>query len=402
MYKLLIADDEPKIRRGLKKLDWADIGIEVIGEASTGEEALKKIEELEPHLALLDINMPIMSGLELIRALKEKDNACLIIIISGYDEFEYAREAIQNNVFDYLLKPVDRKKLFQIVEKGIQELAEKQKQEKLIEWTNTQILNQQGLIQNRFFKQWIAGSLTDYQIQQNLDILGIHLEVYQQMTVFRILPIREGKGRALSGELLEFCILNIVDETLQCESIGLCIATEENTYVLLQKEEEIPEDIIGKIRENIHAYLSLHIIYKSERMNRGGKEGLSEFICRYNQLLTEVKDDYKHSPLVQLAIEYVQKNYQDVNLSIEDVAKYARVSVSHLSKLLRKELGYSYTDLLQEVRIEKAVQLMQDPMLRMYDIAEQVGYSTQHYFSAAFKKVKGVSPVNFRRDLIHE
>jgi two-component system response regulator YesN len=104
VYKLLIADDEAKIRRGLRNvLDWNELNIIVVGEAEDGEIALEKTEKLKPDLILLDICMPFLNGLELIRKIKETEHNCIIIIITGHDEFEYMHEALKLKVFDYLL-----------------------------------------------------------------------------------------------------------------------------------------------------------------------------------------------------------------------------------------------------------------------------------------------------------
>ena len=81
MYKLLIADDEPRIRRGLRNsLDWNEFNIEVVGEAEDGEIALSQTEKLKPDIIFLDICMPFLNGLELIKKLNETDNNCIIII----------------------------------------------------------------------------------------------------------------------------------------------------------------------------------------------------------------------------------------------------------------------------------------------------------------------------------
>ena len=104
VYKLLIADDESRIRKGLRNvLDWNELNIEVVGEAEDGEIALVQTKKLNPDLIFLDICMPFLNGLKLIEKLNEPDRNCIIIIITGHDEFEYMHEALKLKVFDYLL-----------------------------------------------------------------------------------------------------------------------------------------------------------------------------------------------------------------------------------------------------------------------------------------------------------
>lgn len=106
MIKVLIVEDEKIIRKGLMySFDWESLECIVVGEAENGFEALSKISELKPEIVILDINMPIINGIELLENIKHLE--CKIIIVSGHDEFEYAKKAIHYNVSEYLLKPVD-------------------------------------------------------------------------------------------------------------------------------------------------------------------------------------------------------------------------------------------------------------------------------------------------------
>lgn len=120
MYRLLIADDEKTIRDGLKKLIQSfDLNLEIIGLAKDGKEALDLITKYEPEIILLDINMPYVNGLEVVREIKELTPLSKIIIISGYDDFEYAQQALEMGVFNYLLKPIDYRKFKEVLEKAM-------------------------------------------------------------------------------------------------------------------------------------------------------------------------------------------------------------------------------------------------------------------------------------------
>ncbi|WP_127534230.1 response regulator [Paenibacillus kobensis] len=130
MYKVMIVDDEPAIREGMTTLiEWETYGFTVCGTAANGREALAKAEELLPDLMLVDIRMPGMSGLELIERIREKNDQCHFLILSGYSDFEYARRAIGFRVDGYMLKPVNEDELCENLER-IQEslIAEKEAQ----------------------------------------------------------------------------------------------------------------------------------------------------------------------------------------------------------------------------------------------------------------------------------
>ena len=106
LCKVLIVDDEMLVRQGIKHLlDWEQAGYSIVGEASNGLEALELVEELQPHIVITDIVMPIMDGEKLVRLVKERYPAIEVIVLSSFSEFDYVRSTFQNGVADYILKP---------------------------------------------------------------------------------------------------------------------------------------------------------------------------------------------------------------------------------------------------------------------------------------------------------
>ena len=106
--RVLLVDDEIIIREGFKRLfDWDAHDCEVVGEAADGMEALSRIDALDPDLVIMDINIPIMNGLKVIQLSRIKHPETAFIIVSGYDDFSYCREALHLQITDYILKPVN-------------------------------------------------------------------------------------------------------------------------------------------------------------------------------------------------------------------------------------------------------------------------------------------------------
>lgn len=123
MLKVLVIEDELMIRKGLiYSFDWAKVNCVVVGEAENGEEGIRSICELEPDIIIVDINLPIISGIDMIKQTIEKHNYGAIIV-SGYNEFEFARQVMKYGVSEYLLKPLDHEEL----EKAILNTIEQQK-----------------------------------------------------------------------------------------------------------------------------------------------------------------------------------------------------------------------------------------------------------------------------------
>ncbi|MGN0298879.1 MAG: response regulator [Lachnospiraceae bacterium] len=136
--KLLIADDEYDVREGIRYLlDWSKLGMHICGEGKNGQDTLNQIIKLQPDIVLLDIRMPKMSGLEIVKRAKEQGFQGKFIILSGYSDFSYAQEAIRSGVTCYLLKPIDESELENaVLEAKNAILNEQNNQKKLIQYRN--------------------------------------------------------------------------------------------------------------------------------------------------------------------------------------------------------------------------------------------------------------------------
>nr|MCR5765853.1 response regulator [Treponema sp.] len=130
MIEILIADDEKLIRAGIAKMISKSIeNIELkIVEAKNGQEALETCKTDEPQVLITDIRMPIMDGVELMKNVSALENKPKIIVLSGFDDFVYAKSAIQNGALSYILKPVDKTELINAVEQAITEFRKTEKQ----------------------------------------------------------------------------------------------------------------------------------------------------------------------------------------------------------------------------------------------------------------------------------
>ena len=115
MYNVMLVDDEEEVRVAIeKKINWAELGFNVVGSAGNGFDALDMALERRPDVVMTDINMPFMNGLEFSKQLKAELPSTKFVILSGYDEFEYAKEAIELSVEEYILKPVNSDELCQL------------------------------------------------------------------------------------------------------------------------------------------------------------------------------------------------------------------------------------------------------------------------------------------------
>ena len=176
LYSVLLVDDEEEVYSVImKKLDWEAMGFRIAGYARNGVEALEMAEEIQPDVVMTDIKMPYMDGLTLSKKLKELYQKIKIIIFSGFDEFEYAKEAIQIEVEEYILKPIDAgnlKEVFdRIREKIDREMDEKRNVDKLREYYMESI----PILQENFYTSLIDGRIPEDEIDRYMDDYQISL-----------------------------------------------------------------------------------------------------------------------------------------------------------------------------------------------------------------------------------
>ncbi len=154
-------------------------------------------------------------------------------------------------------------------------------------------------------------------------------------------------------------------------------------------------EMTDRIERNVRTFLKITVQAHMESVpGDGGPQALPDV---YQRCREAVYKDAQLSPLVRRAREYIRDYYGNPELTLESFARELQVSPVYLSRVLKKELGDSFVALLTHTRIRKAIQLLNTTDLPIYEIAEQSGYDSQHYFSTAFKKVMGVSPNQYRR-----
>jgi two-component system, response regulator YesN len=268
MYKFLVVDDEEIVRIGFrKKIAWAETGFEYLEPCKNGREAILRIAREHPDVVMTDICMPLVDGLEVAEFIADRFPEIIVIILSGYDEFEYARSALRSRVAEYLLKPITSRELSALVTNLKVRLDENARRRAAIE---------------------------------NADILAKNPSADPNLS----LPIAKGSY----------------------------------TFALSKVEE---------------------------------------------------------------AQEYIERNFTNKKLTVNEICRDLYISPSYLSRLLKKHLGKTFIDALTDFRVEKAKQLLAGSDLKMYAVADAVGYSDAHYFSTIFKKATGVTPSEFKSGILN-
>ena len=176
-YRLLLVDDEEDILRVIiKKLNWAELGFEVIGTANNGLKALELAEMFQPDVIMTDIKMPYMDGLELISQVKTEYPATKILIFTGFDEFDYVKEALRLEVGDYILKPASSVELTQVFTQLKEKLDKEFNENQNIEILQHYYEESLPLMQNNFYATLIEGRIKETEVERYLTNYQISLQ----------------------------------------------------------------------------------------------------------------------------------------------------------------------------------------------------------------------------------
>ncbi|WP_217592211.1 response regulator [Cohnella sp. GbtcB17] len=224
MYRAILVDDEPRILKGLMEIvKWEDYGIEIAGQASNGQDALRMIEQGGISILITDIHMPEMDGLALIRQLRHRKSTIKIIVLSGYDDFNYVKEASKLGIENYLLKPVVQDELastlFEINHKIEQELN-----------LQSELRSSAMILRNNILNRWMTGAISRINLTERAELLQIDLmSPFYVVCLFKILF--EDQHDYTFRELTNYAFENICNELLSATHSGVITLTDANGYV---------------------------------------------------------------------------------------------------------------------------------------------------------------------------
>lgn len=216
MYKLLVVDDEKWVRQGLSlTIDWLAEGIELIGEAEDGEEALQRLQKDSADIIITDIKMPRMDGLGLIEALRNQQKKVYVIIISGYNDFEYAQKALKYGAYDYVLKPIEETTLLEVVRRCVNDLEQDNKRHHQLKEMSGRIRESLPLARQHFLEMLLLGRTVDSlsDLEARWQTLNMSLDPHC-LTVLTVKIHRWGDraAREKDRSLIRLALGNIAEE----------------------------------------------------------------------------------------------------------------------------------------------------------------------------------------------
>ena len=422
MYKVFFVDDEAAMRAGLRNsVNWGGSGFVLAGEAPDGELALSMVAEILPDILITDVKMPFMDGLELSRRVKRTMPWVKIIILSGHDEFEYAKQAIRIGVSEYLLKPITSEALLQTLSAVARQIEAEKEGSRVIESLKKGDL--QRLRTAKLLSDLAYGVGDRAELLAQAEALGIPVGAgCYLVALIEIRPKVWDEGQVFSGarslafavlssneSMIAFaegaerivCVLSSTDEETLEEDVyaaaqALKYEVERNTPCLVSVAVGSP---VGNLSE---LSVSMGNAKKTRRyLEKTGRPliaGIKDIDAREYKFLLESQDGLEqHADVIEKARDYIAGNYTEHFISLNTVAKHVNMSPNHFSTVFSQKTGETFIEYLTQMRLNKAKALLKTTAARTSEIAYLVGYNDPHYFSYVFKKNVGLSPKEFRK-----
>ncbi len=235
MWKVLIADDEPKIRRGLRTtIERIRPDMKVVAEAEDGEVALALVQKETPDILMIDVRMPFVNGLELIEKINGMLSDCIIIVVSGHDEFEYAQRALQLKVFEYVLKPVPQDVLAGVLARAEEALSASRSQRKYVAWAHDQLDRNMPLLREQFLRDWVHARLAPLEIAEQSVFLDMRISGPLGMAVVHVVDraVATGHAEERDRRLTLYAVRSAVEESF-AEFAPLWVFLDEHDDVIV-------------------------------------------------------------------------------------------------------------------------------------------------------------------------
>ena len=397
MRKVLIVDDELLARRMLKEsIVWEEYGYCVAWEAQNGKEGLETAIRRRPDVIFVDIKMPLMDGLEMVKQLNSLGVSSKLVMLTCYDDFSYVREAMRYGAVDYLLKHTFEQEDLAALLGRIEKLLRKEE-------ANLESMN---LLKGDVLNKIIRKTITRSDVRSYVDT-GIlpsadpkYMVLYIKLQKELADEEAEQFGRTLKKSLEERTDPGTITD------IFISRIREKETYtVLVCGEDSSISEIKNQLRTAVAEFskrmqgtemgwmtgITYHLYYRWEDLGEALREARD---------VVQVEGEYlKCSSKVLMAIEYIRNNYSR-QISLEDIAEYAGISRIYLSQLFKKETGKNIRDYLAEYRLSKAKELLLTSNLKIYTISELCGFGSAQYFNRIFKKMTGFSPYQFKENKV--
>lgn len=351
MHNVVIVDDEMLVRRGLsEKFDWGQLECNIVGIGSNGMEGKELVDRYQPDILITDIKMPGMNGLDLAQYIKENYPESVTILLSGYQEFDYARTAVRHQVFDYLLKPVDLDDLRTCIRKAKKHLASIGTSAKKAELDKEASERKTALAESGILLNVIVNGNKDIGIlERKMDEMGMLLRKGQSVIFERY----ERTEDPLSASLYQYAIQNIVGETYDRLNIRATVFNHEGQNVAVIKYNPEIQPVVFERRvmeatemckNNVGQYLKISVNIGIGKMF-DGIQGLHASYLSANSML----QDY-----LFWGMHEMMPSWTDPSGDNDAIVQIHPAWLTAVSEGKEEEAGLYMESFLQEIRRKKS------------------------------------------------
>ncbi len=404
-YKMLVVDDEYLVRRGIKEtIEWFRYGIEIVGEATHGKAGLEMAQSLHPDIIITDIKMPVMDGLKLVSSIQELNLDCVILVLSGYKDFEYTKNTLEKGAFSYLLKPIDNQELVDKVLEALKHLEQKRHVQRLV----ANVEEDAPIIEKRIIDQLITGRHGDFlSINSKLQIYNIQIPssgfvVYGMLDHPEVILVKDTIRTYCDA--LHHALINALDQAHFAHSetfiddaafvVLVACASAESLYQTLTQAVSTYE-----LNHNQVISLGIGSPYRDfgeirESYTTATKATAQKLFLAINSIDIYSIKKAQYKPMIMAAMTYIADHYHE-DVSVRHVADSLFVSESYLLHLFKENVGKTFIECLTDYRILMAKRLLMEGKYKIYEVADKVGYPDVKYFSQIFRKKTGLTPSDF-------
>ncbi|WP_169087582.1 response regulator [Paenibacillus sp. PL91] len=381
---VLVVDDERAIREGIKRTVVHSFPHLDVSTAASASEALQVLQQSRIQVVFLDIMMPGMNGLELLKHVRSSHAYTKWIVVTAHSEFAYAQEALRLGARDYILKPIGKDQIVEAIAALEDEYREEKRQ------TPDAGLFELNLkyLREAVFRRWIGG----------LDIGRFDLTaIKDEYEQFYLITIK----LASSGELTlhNFIVENVMSEYLGLSGKGFILSLDGDflTGVVTLNESLTPEAFTAGASEHLTRYLK--VAYQLDMSPL-----LSDFYAIPSEIrklhLAEnaqvaVPPSENKNDVIDIALQYIRSNFKE-NLSLEIVASVVYLNPVYFSKLFKQKTGNGYKEYVTQLRMERAKELLAAPDMSVTRVGELVGYPDVRHFTQVFRKYCESTPSQYR------
>ncbi|OWA33366.1 DNA-binding response regulator [Saccharibacillus sp. O16] len=384
---ILVVDDEPIIRSGIQRTIERSFPQHRVILAEGPIDAVQRLKSELIDLVLTDVLMPGMNGLELMEVSRSLHPDAKWVVISAYSEFEYAKKAVRLGARDYLLKPIGKDILVELVKKMSEEVAESNVRAK-----ENQLLKQNlRFLREAVFARWASG----------LDLGGIDLASFTEAYPdFHLLMVHvESDG---DTKLEHFIVENVMNELIASAGSGFVASIDAKSLLGLVKLA--PGSSLSSLNEELRSYLKRYLKKPFQLLMSGRIEDPSQVPGEVRRMREsseyQVYDHYASGgeQAVEVALQYIKARY-GAELSLEKVASIVYLNPAYFSQLFKQKTGQGFKDYITQIRLDRAMEMLGESELKVGDIAERVGYPDVRHFSQVFRKRIGCTPSEYREQI---